>query len=167
MKTMIIYTSSGDCTGRAVEELARQLAGEVDVVDLREQHSPSIESADRVVIGCSADDNRINPRINRFYQGQKKNLAQKEVGLFVCCSKTEADARRLIKNVFPEDLHQMAKTEAIFRKLVDTREMNMMKRILVKRVSRVRESVANPDFDSISSFASRMDRTWSPFMFLV
>ena len=167
MKTMIIYVSSGDCTERAVAELSFQLSGEVFVADLREQHSPAIEAFDKVIIGCSVADNKLNSRIARFYQEQKQVLVQKEIGLFVCCSKDGAAARNLIQDAFPEELHQMAKTEANFRKLIDVREMSMVRRILVKRVPGIRERAANPDVDRISSFALRMDRTWSPFMFLV
>ena len=167
MKTLIIYASLGGCTERAVRELSQQLSGEVLSIDLKRQQLPPLREFDRIVIGYSIVRGRINPEIHRFYIEQKQNLADKEIGLFVCCSKDEHGAREIIKNAFPEGLRQMAKTEAIFRMTINLKEMSMVKRILVKRVPRVLDNLADPDYESISHFANRMERTWSPFMFLV
>jgi menaquinone-dependent protoporphyrinogen oxidase len=45
--------------------------------------------------------------------------------------------------------------------------MSFVKRMLVKKVARVRENVSSLDDASIDRFANRMERTYSPFMFLV
>jgi menaquinone-dependent protoporphyrinogen oxidase len=167
MKTIIIYTSSNGCTERAVRELSQKLSGEVEPVDLMHHHSPPLEEYDRIIIGGSIHSEKIQQRINYFCLTHMHVFRTKEIGLFICCSHEPEIARGAIENAFPEELHQMAKTEAIFSGKVNLDEMNIVKRILVKRVALVREHVSNLDSEIIDRFAIRMEKTYHPFMFLV
>lgn len=167
MKTIIIYTSSNSCTDKAVQELSQKLSGEVETIDLKHHFSPSLNEFDRIIIGGSIHSGKIQQRINYFCLTHMHILRAKEIGLFICCSHNTETAQEEINNAFPEELHQMAKTEAIFRGNLNLEGMSLVKRILVKRMARVRESEANLDEASIDRFANRMERTYSPFMFLV
>lgn len=167
MKTIIIYTSSNGCTERAVRELSQKLSGEVDTIDLIHHHSPPLDEYDRIIIGGSIHSEKIQQRINYFCLTHMHVFRTKEIGLFICCSHEPEIARGAIENAFPEELHQMAKTEAIFSGKINLDEMNIMKRILVKRVALVREHVSNLDSEIIDRFAIRMEKTYHPFMFLV
>ncbi len=94
-------------------------------------------------------------------------LATKEIGLFICCMYEPEIAREQIKNAFPEELHQMAKTEAIFGGEFNFDKMNFIERMLVKKNAKVNESFSRIDHNSIDRFATRMEKTYSQFMFLV
>lgn len=167
MKTIIIYTSSNSCTEKAVKELSQKLSGEVETIDLRHHHSPPLSEFDRIIIGGSIHSGRIQQRINSFCLTHMHMLRTKEIGLFICCSHNPEIAQGEINEAFPEELHQMAKTEAIFRKVLNLEGMSLVKRILVKKVARIRENVSELDANSIDRFANRMERTYNPFMFLV
>ena len=167
MKTIIIYTSSNSCTEKAVYELSQKLSGEVESIDLRHHHSPPLDEFDRIIIGGSIHSGKIQQRIHYFCLTHMHLLRTKEIGLFICCSHEPEIAQEEINEAFPEELHQMAKTEAIFRGHLNWEGMSLAKRILVKQVPRVRENVSELDADSIDRFAIRMERTYSPFMFLV
>ncbi len=167
MKTIIIYTSSNNCTEKAVQELSQRLSGEIETIDLRHHHSPPLNEFDRIIIGGSIHSGRIQQRINSFCLTHMHILRTKEIGLFICCSHESEAAQEEINSAFPEELHQMAKTEAIFRGKVNLEDMSFVKRILVKKVARVRESVSELDESTIDRFANRMERTYNPFMFLV
>jgi menaquinone-dependent protoporphyrinogen oxidase len=56
-----------------------------------------------------------------------------------------AVAREQLQNAFPEDLHQMAKTEAIFGGEFDFRKMNFVERMLVKKIAHVSEKRSRID----------------------
>lgn len=167
MKTIIIYTSSDSCTGKAVYELSQKLSGEVETIDLRFHNSPPLDEFDRIIIGGSIHSEKIQKRINYFCMTHMHVLRNKEIGLFICCSHDPEIAQESINNAFPEELHQMAKTEAIFRGKLNLEEMNFIKRILVKKIARVREIESKPDEDIIERFACRMEKTYHPFLFLV
>jgi menaquinone-dependent protoporphyrinogen oxidase len=167
MKTIIIYTSSKGCTERAVRELSQKLSGEVETIDLMHHHSPDLSNYNRIIIGGSIHSGKIQQRINYFCLTHMHVLRTREIGLFICCSHEPEVARDTIEHAFPEELHQMAKTEAIFSGKVNLDDMNLVKRILVKKVALVREHVSNPDSEIIDRFAVRMEKTYHPFMFLV
>lgn len=167
MKTIIIYTSLNGCTEKAALELSQKLSGEVEIIDLMHHFSPSLDEFDRIIIGGSIHSGKIQQRINYFCLSHMHIFRNKEIGLFICCSQDPAIARDAIQNAFPEELHQMAKTEAIFSGKFNLDEMNLVKRILVKRVPRIREKASSLDPEIIDRFALRMEKTYHPFMFLV
>jgi len=167
MKTIIIYTSSNRGTERAVKKLSQKLSGEVETIDLKHHHNPPLDEFDRIIIGGSIHSGKIQQRINYFCLTHMNIFRTKEIGLFICCTHEPEIARDVIQNAFPEELHQMAKTEAIFSGKFNFEEMNLVKRILVKRVPRIRERVSSLDPEIIDRFAVRMEKTYHPFMFLV
>lgn len=167
MKTIIIYTTNHGCTEKAVEELSQQLSGDVLRVDLRDDPSPSIEEFDRVIIGGSIHAGKIQKVVREYCTSNLNRIQQKEVGLFICCMYEPEIAREEIKNAFPEELHQLAKTEAIFGGEFNFHKMNFMEKMLVKKIANVHESISKIDHSSIEKFATRMEKTYNPFMFLV
>lgn len=167
MKTIIIYTTNHGCTEKAVVELSQKLYGDVLRVDLRDNPSPSIAEFDRVIIGGSIHAGKIQKVVRDYCTSNLDRIQQKEVGLFICCMYEPEIAREEIKNAFPEELHQMAKTEAIFGGEFNFNKMNFMEKMLVKKIANVHESVSKIDHASIEKFASRMEKTYNPFMFLV
>lgn len=167
MKTIIIYTTSGNCTVKAVNELSKKLSGEIVTVDLKKEFFPNLREYDRVIIGGSVIAGQIDKRIKDFCNLHLDALRNKEIGLFICCIDEMEVARHEISLAFPEELHQLAKTEAIFRNICNVENMNSIGKMLVKRISKVRENATNPDEISIDRFATRMEKTYSPFMFLV
>jgi len=167
MKTLIIYATSHGCTEKAVKELSQKLSGEITALDLKQIKSPSLFEFDRIIIGGSIHAGLIQKRIRNFCSANLEQLKSKEIGLFICCMYEAEIAREEIKNAFPEELHQMAKTEAIFGGEYNFDKMNFVEKLLVKKIAKVSESVSNLDHDSIDRFANKMEKTYLPFMFLV
>ena len=167
MKTLIIYTTSHGCTGKAVKELSQKLSGEVNAIDIKYQQSPCLDEYDRVIIGGSIHAGQIQKRIREFCNSNLNELRSKEIGLFICCMYEPEIAREEIQNAFSEELHQMAKTEAIFGGEFNFGKMNFIEKLLVRKIAKVNESVSKIDYHSIEQFANRMEETYHPFMFLV
>ena len=167
MKTIIIYTTSHGCTEKAVTMLSQKLSGEITAIDLQHQPSPPLAGFDRIIIGGSIHAGQIQKRVRSFCVKNMEGLKNKEIGLFICCMYEPEIAREQIKNAFPEELHQMAKTEAIFGGEFNFEKMNFVEKMLVKKIAGVRESVSKIDHNSIDRFAIRMEKTYHPFMFLV
>ena len=167
MKTLIIYTTSHGSTGKAVNELSQKLSGEVIAIDIKHQHPPRIDEYERIIIGGSIHAGQIQKRIRDFCTSNLNELRSKEIGLFICCMYEPKIAREEIQNAFSEELHQMAKTEAIFGGEFNFGKMNFIEKLLVRKIAKVNESVSRIDYRSIEQFANRMEETYHPFMFLV
>ena len=167
MKTIIIYSTTHGCTAKAVQELSGILSDEVLCVDLKRDRVPELSGYDRVIIGGSIHAGQIQKQIKDFCTSNLKELKTKEIGLFICCMYELEIAREQIKNAFPEELHQQAKTEAIFGGEYNFEKMNFIQRMLVRKIAHINESISQIDHDSIQRFAIRMEKTYNPFMVLV
>lgn len=167
MKTLIIYTTSNSCTQKAVAELSQKLSGQVQSIDLKHSQTPSLDEFDRIIIGGSIQSSQVRQRINYFCLTHMHILRKKEIGLFICSSEKAEIARVKIENTFPEELHQLAKTEAIFSGVFNLEEMNLVKRVLVTKLGSILGNSPTPDFESIERFAVRMEKTYHPFLSLV
>ncbi len=167
MKTIILFATSHGCTERVVEELAQKLSGEIETVNLNENPSPSVAGFDRIIIGGSIHAGQIQKKVRHFCLTRLDALRSKEIGLFICCMYEPETACEELRNAFPEELHQMAKTEAIFGGEFNFSKMNFVEKILVRKIAHVKESVSKIDHESIERFATRMEKTYHPFMFLV
>lgn len=167
MNTIIIYTSSNKCTRRAVEELAQKLSGEVQTIDIRYSYNKELDDFDRIVVGGSVRGQKVMHRINQFYMDYMHVLRTKEIGLFVCFSGDMELAQEEIKYAFPEELHQLAKTEAVFTEQIDFSSMNLIKKFFFGKISGLRAKESTLDNDAIDRFASQMDRTYRPFLLLI
>ena len=167
MKTAIIYTKSQNCTEKAVHELSKRLSGDLILIDLRHQSPPSLEQFDRIIIGSSLSEGKIQKKISDFCLSNLAALQSKEVGLFICSLNKSEIAWGQMLSAYPEELHQLAKTEAIFEAELNVEKMGMLKTMIARRIPRVAKNNLMLDHQSIEKFAKRMERTYNPFMFLV
>ncbi|NOY96732.1 MAG: flavodoxin [Chlorobi bacterium] len=167
MRTLIAYMSTHGCTGKVVAELGQKIEGEVVIINLKENPNPELDSYTRVVIGGSIHAGLIQRKVKEFCQNNLETLLQKELGLFICCMYEGETAMQQLKDAFPEELHQAAKYEAVLGGEFDFDKMNFFEKLVVKKVAKIRESVSKIDHNAIDKFASKMDKVFNPFLFLV
>lgn len=167
MKTAIFYIKSQNCTEKAVLELSSRLSGDIELIDLRHQSPPSLDQYDRIIIGSSLHRGKVQKQIREFCITNLFALESKQVGLFVCSFNKPEIARGEMLKAYPEELHQLAKTEAIFKAELNAGKMSLLKKMLAKQLPQVVQKDLTLDDLSIERFATKMERTYSPFMFLV
>lgn len=167
MKTLIIYTTTHGCTGLVVQQIAAKLNGHVKTVDIRKEPEPELKQFGRVIIGGSIHAGKIQKRIRDYCISNLETLKSKELGLFICCMYENEIALEQLKNSFPEELHQYAKTEAILGGEFNFEKMNFLEKLMVRKIANINESISKIDQNAITKFVSRMEKTFQPFMFLV
>lgn len=167
MKTIIIYTTTHGCTGMVVQEIAAKLSGHVTTINIKNEPVPDLKQFGRIIIGGSIHSGKIQKRIRSFCETHLETLKCKEIGLFVCCMYESEIALEQLKNAFPEELHQQAKTEAVLGGEINFDKMNFVEKLLVKKIANINESVTKIDHYAISRFVNRLEKTFQPFMFLV
>ncbi len=166
MKTLITYATTHGCTENAAKELKERIGGDTSMVDLKKNPNPSIDEFDRVIIGGSIYAGKIQKSVNEFSKKNLEALKQKEIGLFICCMYEGQVAQEQLKNAFPEELHEIAKDEAVFGGAFDFKKMKFFEKMIVKKVAKVKEDVSNVDHEKIYSFAFQMNKVFNPFLFL-
>lgn len=167
MKTMIIYASTHGCTASVVRELAEKLTGPVTLKNLKEDSSPNFSDYDRVILGGSIHAGQIQRKVKNFCAKNVEALQQKELGLFICGMAEGDEAKQELKNAFPEELHQYAKSEAFLGGEYNFEKMNFVEKFMIKKIAKVEETVKKVDYKAIDKFANRMEKTYAPFLFLV
>lgn len=167
MKTIIIYMSNHGCTETVSSELAKQLNGDIELCNLKQNKTPDFSNYDRVIIGGSIHAGQIQRRLREFCEVNTEQLGKKELGLFICCMYEGQEAFDQLNNAFPEKLHQYSKAEAIFGGEFNFEKMKFYERIIVRKVAQVDQTVNNIKHDEIVKFAKKMDKTFSSFLMLI
>lgn len=167
MKTLIVYMSTHGCTENVVYELKEKLGSDTSIVNLKENHNPDLREYGRIIIGGSIHAGQIQKKVREFCENNLNVFRFKEVGLFICCMYEGQVAKDQLKNAFPEKLHQYSKTEAIFGGEFNFEKMNLLEKMVVKKVAHVKESTSNIDHKLIEKFARRMEKTYQPMFMLI
>ena len=90
MKLLIAYATKTGTTRECAESLAAYFtAHEVVFADL-ETETPSVEDFDAVVIGSHVRVGKIHKRVKQFVGDNEAALADKKVGLYLCCCFSDA-----------------------------------------------------------------------------
>ncbi|QGY43856.1 flavodoxin [Maribellus comscasis] len=167
MKTLITYSTSHGCTENTAMELKEHLGGEVQLANLKDNPNPELEKFDRIIIGGSIHAGQIQKRVKDFCAKNMDELKTKELGLFICCMEEGESAQKQLRTAFPEELHEVAKSTAIFGGEFDFEKMNFFEKMVVKKVAKVKASTSKIDHQAIHKFSKRMDKIFNPFLFLV
>lgn len=166
MKTLIAYCTTHGCTGKTAIELKMYLGEETILCNLKKEQTPDLTTFDRVIIGGSIHAGKVQKTIHHFCTRNLETLKQKELGLFICCMEEGENARKQLRNAFPEELHDVAKASAWFGGEFNFNKMNFFEKFMVRKIARVEESVSKIDHSAIEHFSNRMDKIFNPFLYL-
>lgn len=167
MKTLIAYSTTHGCTEKTAVELKKQLEGEVELINLKNNPNPDLQNFDRIIIGGSIHAGQIQKRVKEFCSKNLELLKLKELGLFICCMEQGETGQKQLLDAYPEELHQIAKSAAVFGGEFDFRKMNFLEKLVVKKVAKVKESTSKVDHQAIHNFSKKMDKIFNPFLFLI
>lgn len=153
MKSIIVYCSSHGTTAKAARILAEQLEGKVDRVDLSQYRDPDLSSYDAVIIGGSIHAGNIQRKVKQFINNNHDILLTKKLGFFLCCYRDGEGANEQFENAYPADLRAVAKSEGLFGGEFIFADMNLIERIIIKKVAGVASDTSTFNVDSIKQFA--------------
>src|SRR5690554_7784897 len=101
MNTLIAYGTKYGCAEKCAIELANELDGNVDTVNLKENNKLELAKYDRVIIGGSAYIGRIQKEVTDFINLNLNELLKKEIGLFICGMQEGEELKKEIAGNFP------------------------------------------------------------------
>ncbi|MBT3382838.1 MAG: flavodoxin [Prolixibacteraceae bacterium] len=167
MKTLIAFSTTHGCTEKTSQELKEYFDGEVELINLKSDRNPKLEKFNRVIIGGSIHAGQVQKRVKEFCSKNINELKLKELGLFICCMEPGETGQKQLLDAYPEELHQVAKSVAVFGGEFDFEKMNFLEKIVVKKVAKVKKTTSKVDHEAIRIFSKRMDKVFNPFLFLV
>jgi menaquinone-dependent protoporphyrinogen oxidase len=107
MKTIIVYATKYGYTGDCVQEMKRQLQGDVLTVNILTDKISSLEAFDNVILGGSIYMGQVQKKLKAFCESNMNSLLTKRVALFLCCGLPENFEQHLI-GAFPSELREKA-----------------------------------------------------------
>lgn len=156
MKCLIVYRSRHGTTQKVVYQLAMGLApAEVVTIDLNVNSNPDLSLFDTIIIGGSIHAGQIQKEITRFCQVNRVTLLTKRVGLFICFMNKK-DGQQELQNAFPQELIQHAEALGLMGGELLFEKMNFIERLIVRRVSGVKQTVSALNQEAITSFLTRI-----------
>lgn len=158
MKTLIVYASKYGCTETCAKRLAEKMTGDAELLSLKEKKdSIDWEAYDTVIVGGSVYVGKIQKEVSEFCARHLESLLQKRIGLFICGMQEEEVLQQELQQSFPEELVAIAIAKDHLGGAFDFEKMNLMERMIVKKVSKVNSSVSNIAEESIRAFATAMN----------
>lgn len=157
MNTLIVYASKYGCAEKCANLLSKDLTGNVDLINIKENQIVNLSQYDKVIIGGSMYIGKIQKEVTAFCNKNLEILKEKAIGLFVC-GMQEGDALQTELNVsFPKELMDIAKSIECFGGEFILDKMNFMEKMIVKKVSKVTSNTSNILEENIHKFTQIMN----------
>jgi len=157
VKTLIIYATQHGTTRTCVEMLSSQLAGEVMMLDLKEQKTIDMDPYDTVVLGGAIHAGRLDGKIRSFSLEHKDQLLKKKLGLFICgMEDKEEEINKQLSLNYPEDLLSHAVARTSFGGQLLFSRMAPITRWFMQKMSKSKEDIKKIRTNAINEFAQAL-----------
>lgn len=156
MKTAIIYASKHGTTSFVAQEIKKLLSDdEVVLLNLDKHDRIDLCNFGRIIIGSPLYTGKPLSVVRKFIEQNLLFLLQKEVGIFVCCMFSDKADIQIIKG-FPELIRNHARSIKNMGGEYRFEEMNLIERLVVKKISGTTSSVSEINFSNIELFAREL-----------
>ena len=158
MKTLIAYATRYGATEKAARLLSEQLNGDVELINLATGPVTDLAGIDRVIVGGSIYAGNIQEEVKQFCSSNQQQLLQRNFALFVCCGR-EDQAREQLENCLEPRLVQYAEQIGSFGYIYDFSKMNLIFRLIIRKLAKVKTSQFNLREENITAFAEQLNAT--------
>lgn len=160
MNALIIYGSKHGCTETCANMLADRLNGEVDRVNVSHQTDVDLSKYDTVVVGSPVYVGQILKEVKSFTDTHLNELKEKRLGLFICGMQEEHTLREELDTNYPEELRDAALVRACFGGEYHFDTMNLVEKMIIRKVAKVRTDVSEIREETINAFAETMNGSY-------
>lgn len=155
MAALIAYATKHGFTKNCAQELQKRLQGGADLWDLKSGR-PDLSKYDRVILGSAVYIGQARKEMKEFIAAEKDELAKKQLGLFLCCTREGAEAKNQMDFAYPVELRNAAKAQGFLGGAYDFGKMGFFEKMIVKKVAGVKESTTIWQKDALEKFVQDM-----------
>lgn len=153
MATLILYMTTHGCTEKATRILMNHLHDDINLVNLEGIPDPDLSTYDRIIIGGSIHMGGIQKELSRYCERNLEALLRKKVGLFLCCMFEGDIAKKQFEEAYPAALRAHAVVTGLFGGEITFDKMNVLEKMIVKRVAKIDQDVSKLNQLAIKEFA--------------
>lgn len=157
MKTAIIYSSKHGATEKIAQYIASELKPlPTELINIKVVKNIDLSNYDRVIMGSSVYAGRINHKLSVLIKNNLLTLLEKKIALFICGMNT-AELESEFKLAYPELLRQHSTCNLIVEGEYNFNKMNIIERLLVRKISGVNHNLSKTDFHKIDLFIQTLN----------
>ena len=153
MSTLILYISKHGCAKKSAKKLSELIKDKTEIIDIRKNFPKSIQDFDTIIIGGSIHAGMIQKKVKKLCKQFSCELINKKLGLFLCCMEEGEKANEQFENAYPENLQKHATATGLFGGEFTFEKMNFLEKSIVKKISKISESVSKINEKAINEFA--------------
>jgi len=153
MKTAIVFATKHGCTEKCSLSLANELNNGAELINLETTKEINLSKYDLIILGGSIHAGMINKTLKKFIDKNLNHIAEKKIGLFLCCMEEGEKAQEQFDNAFPEKLRDNAIAKGFFGGAFDFDKMNFIERAIIKKIANIEESYSKINNQNIKAFA--------------
>lgn len=158
MRSVIIYATKYGTAEKAAKILKEKLKGEVTLINIMKEKSPSFKECDNVIIGGSIYVGKIQKELTSYMKSNLSELMKKRIGLFICAALNEQEKlAKELDDAFPEELRRTAAVKEAFGYEFSFEKMSFFDKMATKTIVGIKSSVSELDTSAIESFAKVMN----------
>jgi menaquinone-dependent protoporphyrinogen oxidase len=157
MNTLIVYATKYGCTEKCAQILQEKLKGKVDLYNLKETKEMDLSQYSKVIVGGSIYIGKIQKHVSNFCVKNLDELKSKKLGLFICNMRDGEFAQEALNHSFPLDLLAHAAAKESFGGEYVFKKMNLLDKVIVKKVAKTDTDVSNILIENINHFAQLMN----------
>ena len=156
MKALIIYMSNHGTTTKIVDRLSTLLGYNTStIVNLKTDAVPSLEKYDTIIIGGSVYAGKVQKKIRKFCIDNLSELLTKRVALFLCYMKDDKRKEEFLAS-YPGELIDHSTANGFFGGALKFEELNLVEKVVAKKVTTHKESVSRINSQAINHFAIKI-----------
>lgn len=157
MKTLIAYSSKYGCTKTCARLLASSLDAEVDMLNLKNEEKVDLTAYNAVIIGSPVYARKILSEVKKFTENYQDKLVHKQLGLFICAMQEKHMVMKELEENFPKPLLEVAVAKGCFGGEYHFDKMNIVEKMIIKKVAKVEEDLSQIQTKEILQFAEKMN----------
>ncbi len=152
MTTAIIYATTHGTTEKVALRMQHLLGDQNSLmINLKNIKNVDLKQYDKIIIGGSIHAGMLQKSVKGFINKNKDELLQKPLGLFIC-GMNVPEYQAQIERAFPESLRKHAKSVKVAGGEFLFDKMNLFQKIIVRKISGIKESVSKIDDKKIEEF---------------
>lgn len=156
MKILVLYKSKHGSTKSCVQLIKDDSHHNIELREFQNGIIYNLDEYDHLIIAGSVYYGKIQKQVSEFIERYKDEIKQMKYSLILCCGNNELFGEQLA-NVFGDELVEGASRCIYGGHGYDFADMNFMEKIIVKKVSKVSESMTKLNYDDLKEFIQFLD----------
>ncbi|MBN2511242.1 MAG: flavodoxin domain-containing protein [Spirochaetales bacterium] len=152
-RTLVVYASKYGTTEKYARIIADALGG--DSLEVAKAGTAGLGGYDRIIVGSPVFAGQGSGKVKKFLEKNRKQLAAKETGAYICCMAQGEDSKGQLVRAYPEWFLKTARnTEVLGGEILLSKLKGLHKLIIVKMMKQEKDESAFSE-ENARKFAGR------------